>query len=1240
MAERERLFEIEVRQLRNGIIALNNELNEAVKGKKQNLIDFARRHDILLYPRLTKGELQNILQNWLLEKHDEVEDYIENEKKEIQKAKEIDEELRRIAEEQRRIHVQLKVVNIQFAVFLEETLNTIRINNRPLTDQEKIEYSRNARSVAMESGTIGDILRLLETNGRIVRTDATNDAGYISVANPAISPYNTNNYRIHDYTFETYDDPIEKINLLSNYLKNLDYVKYVRASKTAYIRYPGQAEYTRVERRFQNANYQVDGLIDDSIGKPKGFCFPEFLFDKIKDKKKQYTKKNYTMADVVAAFDKLKIDIIKGPTRQEMLLLVKEIPCIGEFELMNSAVINQKAKHVKPVLIEKWGNGIKIQGVLHGEHIYSIKEIGIPEVDYSDFTIVEKIENIDELINHESRVIYSKNTLDRVFQDLVGAKKIIPKVLSHNHQSCEITEMVYKGKIFKYVKEIETSVKLFKVINTNLKYPIEFFGQSPHMLLMSALPKLGYKPDTFNPTLYEYILSDESHQYLPIGWVDGPKKGEILDIKRCHTAAWMLHSMPQINLRDNFQVYDGNEIVELDLYVLNFEKFNQTTIQKETFGLLNSKSNFYEGFIIQEALNYGYITKSNILFHMPIKERKIDIQNILNIVESANLTTKEEIRKGINREKDVFNHTIGLLKVSNIKQKTLSIYSDCRAELEELIPDYEGSTIEIVRLKYDDFVEVNKDIVFENEHEALANGDILLRLTQKKKAFETMTNYRLVHNLITKRACYILHREIRKYIVNPEKNIIGFHADSVMIKYNEDSYKTIVDNLKRRWTGNHGDLILTEKSEYYFNISLGQKNEKPNLFIKPKELPKQSALELLSQNVNRKYNVFKEGEKGIDFFLSNSCLFAAEAGKGKTHLNCQIIKSAIDKNKKVVILTPTHIAKLSLMILFLYQFGDEFLNSPNLRIMTIHSALGREQDEGTRKIKIDRDVELLIVDEVFNCQDGLISFLFDVIKSKLNNPTIILSGDPGQLPPFECESWEINADIIGRLVNWQRLEFTTYHRLDKNDPDSLKFYEEIMAVRNGAPITEAVYGNKQCEFSLCWRKETCDLINFVMMYRAKKALGYIGSLFYSNIKWFCGMPIISKENKKDYVNGQIFRIIEINDRKVKLFYKEMNKTIEIDTKWLELHFEPAYAITVHSCQGLNIKEGEITLFEMAGNYGLKRPKEIAYTAITRVSKLSQLNLGNEKELLKEAKEAGFVNLKKIKTNPHNHSFEF
>lgn len=1177
--------------------------------------------------------------------------YIQNEQKERQRKllKELTKKLEQ-KEKKKLVHEELlqrgeKVVNIQFYVFDTLDPSQIFVNHRYLTQREILEYYTNQhegfdkldKTLLNQYGEIDvieNIKRFLNTNGSIYQTENTNTAGYINVDKPIIGhPFNTNLYKIHQYIFRTFDNPINKINDLSNFLKNLPYVTYVRPSREAYIRYPNKVAFTRVERKFKNANYQVEGLVDNSLNKPKGYCFPDFMVEQLRGKLQQHTKKPYDKEYFTKVYDSLQIDINSGTSKLDMLKIATIPSCVRSIKLYNSAAINQKTKRIKPVLEEHFSKGtVDIVGVLHGEHIYSFGEngLGIPEINYSEYAIVEKL-TLEDFEKHDQKVIFTKKPIDRVFQDLVKSG-IIPKVLGHNSKSCEITEMYYKGKIIKYVKEIETSVKILtdlnNYLNENKKKPIEFLGQSPHILLMDALPKLNYYPDSLNPTLYEYIKNEESHQYLPLGWVDKKyigKIGDVYDIKRCHTGAWCLYPMPQISIRDEFKPFTGENINDLDLYIVIFPKVNETLLKK-SFGLLSGESNFYEGYMIKTALEHKYISLEDVKFHLAVKNHKIDFQTVLDIIGS---------------DKTTVNATVGAIKLSDTRQKTLSIYSDCRQELEEMMPDYPESSIEAVRLKYDEFVEVNKEIVFVDEDEALKRGDILLKLTQKKQTYETMTNYRLVHNLITKRACFLLHREINKFVVNPQKNIMGYHCDSIMLIQNDDSVQTqmnlskrhkkirIGENVFDHYTIKNihgikkaGDLCyeIGKNETYKFNLLIGQKLQNP-LDKKVNQNSERNEIIELQKNINKQYTVLKEGEKPIDYFLSHSCLFWAWAGHGKTHYTCKIIKAAIDKQMKVCILCPTHIAKLSLMILFLRQFGDEFINSPFLKIMTIQSALGREESEGDRKIKIAKDINILIVDECFNIQDGLMICLYDVIKSKLQNPTVILSGDNSQLPAVDCEPWDIENDLIKRLTDNRRLEFTTYHRLDSTDPDSLKFYEEIKAVRNGAPINESIYGNRQCDFSLAWRNTTCDLVNFVMINRAIQK----GAVLFNN-KWFVGMPIISRENKKTYVNSQMFTILEIGEKKTKLLYKEMNTEIEIDTKYLDIHFDPAFCITIASCQGLNIKDAEITLFEMTGDFGDKRPKEIQYTAITRVSKLKQLHLGNFKEIELEASTVEAVNL--------------
>jgi len=233
--------------------------------------------------------------------------------------------------------------------------------------------------------------------------------------------------------------------------------------------------------------------------------------------------------------------------------------------------------------------------------------------------------------------------------------------------------------------------------------------------------------------------------------------------------------------------------------------------------------------------------------------------------------------------------------------------------------------------------------------------------------------------------------------------------------------------------------------------------------------------------------------EGMDIFRENSWLsIKGYAGTGKTFLTKSIVQSILNKNKSIVILTPTHQA------LDVSREAIGISNS-NLHFATLHSFMGLKPEynkDGSVSFKRDRstfnknaklEVDVAIIDESSMITQELYTFIKEAMEGteyKSRVKAVIFVGDSAQLMPVEEE--RINKDYKHAIYDNDIINEYTLTEIIRN-PD-LEVIEFVNGVRNF--IVDK--GNKQ------------DLFNYIEKEKQKE---------HNKIKFY--------NNKKDFVKSFI-----------------------------------------------------------------------------------------------------------------------
>ena len=324
-------------------------------------------------------------------------------------------------------------------------------------------------------------------------------------------------------------------------------------------------------------------------------------------------------------------------------------------------------------------------------------------------------------------------------------------------------------------------------------------------------------------------------------------------------------------------------------------------------------------------------------------------------------------------------------------------------------------------------------------------------------------------------------------------------------------------------------------------------------------------------------------EKIIEFLKTNSCFVSAPAGFGKSWIAERVIEAeGVDK---CCVLGYTNIA------------------ANNIGGSTFHKTFKISIDDykGSYSIKeLMKDKNLLVIDEISQVPSKMYKIIEEVRKLEKR---VLIFGDLKQILPIGE-----NGDGLSMLsiLCDNRITLTTYRRGDAQLLNALTKVRD----RERIPFIPGEKGS----LHFCFTKQRRDLIN--ERETMKVTSGYFTLPNSSKCganklkRIFPGMPLRSTITKADdsMLNGERWIIESVNYEEVRLKSQIRDVSLIIPYDKIQENFVPGYAMTIHSSQGLTIKEPYTVHIENSSAFEIDDVWRMVYTAVSRACKKEQVGV--------------------------------
>ena len=342
--------------------------------------------------------------------------------------------------------------------------------------------------------------------------------------------------------------------------------------------------------------------------------------------------------------------------------------------------------------------------------------------------------------------------------------------------------------------------------------------------------------------------------------------------------------------------------------------------------------------------------------------------------------------------------------------------------------------------------------------------------------------------------------------------------------------------------------------------------------------------------------IFKYVWEDIETKLSknkevSSFLITARAGCGKSHLIKQI-QAELDENETdYVTLGPTNKSCIQIDGETIHKFTNRISNN----IKSFES-------------------KVIIIDEISMMMEKFYKF-FSTLKRLKPDVKFILVGDYNQLKPVNdrvsAKTDYENSPVVFELCDGNRITLSKCRRSDD------KIFNMCLP-NNINQIDTKQYGKDLCKVNISHTNEKRRNVNAELMLKYSKDRKKVDvpMLKYcpnsQDVTIFKGLPIISRKNTniksgdKNYhiCNNELFVVgkLKKDGSECEIISQDNVKIIfSIPTKLFTIYFNPAFCVTVHSSQGMTIKE-DYTIHEFN-----KFDARLKYVAISRAQNVNQLN---------------------------------
>ena len=391
-------------------------------------------------------------------------------------------------------------------------------------------------------------------------------------------------------------------------------------------------------------------------------------------------------------------------------------------------------------------------------------------------------------------------------------------------------------------------------------------------------------------------------------------------------------------------------------------------------------------------------------------------------------------------------------------------------------------------------------------------------------------------------------------------------------------------------------------------------------------------------NLKQKGTVFSEDQKvALKAMLSGKNVFlTGKAGTGKTHIVKEFLKQS---GSDTIITAPTGIAALAihgatLHSVFRLRFG---LLDPNAI-----------EELPKNQMWLIRKAKTLIIDEISMVRADAFEAIYRKIEKCNTSLQIIVVGDFYQLPPVvRKEEIPFFREVFGgffafnspawKEARFTTCELTTVHR--QNDMDFINVLNQIrIGDPSGIPALAKRVGLKtpECATVLVTTNKMADAINGQKIAGIKAASHVFEAAitgefegrdapcpFRLEVKTGASVIACVNDSEGRFVNGSVGLITEIKKGTVSVDFGDGPVTVEPHTweiidyqydsakkevveavrgSFKQLPIRLGFALTVHRCQGMSIKNVAIDLGFGSFSHGQ------TYTALSRATSIEGLTL--------------------------------
>ena len=324
-------------------------------------------------------------------------------------------------------------------------------------------------------------------------------------------------------------------------------------------------------------------------------------------------------------------------------------------------------------------------------------------------------------------------------------------------------------------------------------------------------------------------------------------------------------------------------------------------------------------------------------------------------------------------------------------------------------------------------------------------------------------------------------------------------------------------------------------------------------------------------------------------------IYNGQAGSGKTTKLCEMVM----KTDKPLVLSFTNKAVQNVKDRLKKMGGN-----PNV-CYTFDSYFCEWSGSTETNLK-DLKVKTVFIDEFSMVPNKWITMIYKAFT--LYGTKVFMFGDPNQCSPVESGS-QISYNYLKsasvrqmcpKKVTLKYIEGSS--RYDKKTHMVLDgFLKNGKIVKNFTPINKKLFKN------ICYLNKTRIEVNKHCCDKFAEDKEYEEVVFKYNdkheeYKVCVGMPVMATENLKDH---EIFNTMEFLVESVSEDYFEIDGQ-EFDLCTFSKCFIPSFCITVHKCQGADIKE-PYNVFDVE-----KMDKKLLYTALSRTTKYKYVHLDNKK----------------------------